>query len=82
MLRGTAVSKSVRVGRAALGHRVTGIDNGGREVRYGIDNLEWQQPFSARLLDEAALREMFARGGLKVLRWLDRPGWFLAGVAD
>jgi hypothetical protein len=48
------------------------------EVRYGIDDLQWQQPFTARLLDDAALREMFAREGLEFVRWLDRPGWFVA----
>jgi SAM-dependent methyltransferase len=48
------------------------------EVRYGVDDLQWQQPFTARLLDDAALREMFAREGLEFVRWLDRPGWFVA----
>jgi SAM-dependent methyltransferase len=48
------------------------------EVRYGVDDLEWQQPFIARLLDDAALREMLAHEGLEFVRWLDRPGWFVA----
>jgi len=48
------------------------------EVRYGIDDLQWQQPFTARFLDEAALQAMFAREGLEFVRWLDRPGWFIA----
>ena len=52
------------------------------EVRYDIDGHEWQQPFTARILDDTTRREMFAREGLEVLGWLDRPGWFLAKVAD
>ena len=48
------------------------------EVRYGVDDLEWEQPFTARLLDEPALRELLAHGGLSFARWLDRPGWFAA----
>lgn len=52
------------------------------EVRYGIDGHVWQQPFTARILDDTTRREMFAAEGLDVLAWLDRPGWFLARVAD
>jgi SAM-dependent methyltransferase len=48
------------------------------EVRYGIDDLLWRQCFVARLLDEAALRMMLAFEGLEFLRWLERPGWFVA----
>jgi SAM-dependent methyltransferase len=48
------------------------------EVRYGVDDLEWTQPFSARLLDERALRDLLADAGLAFERWLDRPGWFVA----
>jgi SAM-dependent methyltransferase len=48
------------------------------EVRYGVDGLQWQQPFTARFLDEPGLREMVGREGLEFLRWLDRPGWFVA----
>jgi SAM-dependent methyltransferase len=51
------------------------------EVRYGVDGLEWTQPFSARLLDEAGLRSILADHGLTFDRWLDRPGWFLARPA-
>jgi SAM-dependent methyltransferase len=47
-------------------------------VRYGVDDLEWTQPFSARILDELALRELLAEAGLAFERWLDRPGWFVA----
>jgi SAM-dependent methyltransferase len=48
------------------------------EVRYGVDEREWRQAFTARLLDEVVLRERLAAEGLGFIRWLDRPGWFLA----
>ena len=48
------------------------------EVRYGVDDLVWQQVFRARLLGEAGLRELLAGAGLAFDRWLPRPGWFLA----
>lgn len=48
------------------------------EVRYGVDGRTWQQPFSARLLDEPALRHLLDGAGLAFVRWLQRPGWFLA----
>jgi len=51
------------------------------EVRYGVDDLEWTQPFSARLLDEDGVRTLLADQGLTFERWLDRAGWFLARPA-
>jgi SAM-dependent methyltransferase len=48
------------------------------EVRYGVDGRTWQQPFRARVFDEAGLRAFLAAGGLAFDRWLDRPGWFVA----
>lgn len=48
------------------------------EVRYGVDGRTWQQAFSARLLDERALRDLLDGAGLVFERWLERPGWFLA----
>jgi SAM-dependent methyltransferase len=48
------------------------------EVRYGVDGLEWRQTFTARILDEAALRALLAGEGLAFERWLERPGWFVA----
>jgi SAM-dependent methyltransferase len=48
------------------------------EVRYGVDGATWTQAFSARLLDEAALRDLLHAAGLAFVRWLERPGWFLA----
>ena len=48
------------------------------EVRYAVDGRVWTQPFSARLLDEAALTELLAGAGLRFERWLERSGWFLA----
>lgn len=47
-------------------------------VRYGVDGVEWEQRFSARLLDEAALDELLAAAGLMLDGWLERPGWFRA----
>jgi SAM-dependent methyltransferase len=51
------------------------------EVRYGVDDLEWTQPFSARLLDEDGVRTLLADQGLTFECWLDRAGWFLARPA-
>jgi SAM-dependent methyltransferase len=48
------------------------------EVRYGVDVMAWQQPFRARLLDEAALCALLDRAGLAFAGWLERPGWFVA----
>jgi SAM-dependent methyltransferase len=48
-------------------------------VVYDLDGRLWEQPFSARLLDEAALRRVVAAAGLAFDRWLDeRAGWFRA----
>jgi SAM-dependent methyltransferase len=51
-------------------------------VRYGVDGATWQQPFTARLLDEAGLREVLAEGGLRFEGWLPRPGWFRASLSE
>lgn len=48
------------------------------EVRYEVDGRTWHQPFTARLLDEATLRDLLADAGLRFTGWLDRPGWFTA----
>ncbi len=48
------------------------------EVRYSVDGRSWQQGFSARLLDEPALCRLLDGCGLAFVRWLQRPGWFLA----
>ena len=48
------------------------------EVRYGVDDSEWHQAFTARLLDEAGLRDLLRGARLTLVRWLDRPGWFVA----
>jgi SAM-dependent methyltransferase len=42
------------------------------EVRYGVDDLEWTQPFTARILDEGALRKLLDDAGLAFERWLGR----------
>jgi hypothetical protein len=51
------------------------------EVRYGVDGREWGQPFTARVLDEDALRALLTEAGLRFERWLERPGWFSARPA-
>jgi SAM-dependent methyltransferase len=48
------------------------------EVRYGVDGLVWTQPFTARVLDQAALVKLLAKAGLRFDRWLERSGWFVA----
>lgn len=48
------------------------------EVRYGVDGRLWSQRFTARVLDESALRRLLTEAGLRFARWLERPGWFLA----
>jgi SAM-dependent methyltransferase len=48
------------------------------EVRYGVDDEVWRQAFTARLLDEAGLRDLLRGAGLTFVRWLERPGWFVA----
>jgi SAM-dependent methyltransferase len=52
------------------------------EVRYGVDDVTWQQPFLARLLGEDGLRSLLAAHGLRFDRWLDRPGWFTGSRVD
>lgn len=48
-------------------------------VRYDLDGRTWDQPFTARLLDEAALAHRLDGSGLAFGAWLD-PGrrWFRA----
>ncbi len=48
-------------------------------VRYDLDGKTWDQPFTARLLDEAALTGRLADADLVFDRWLDAGrGWFVA----
>jgi SAM-dependent methyltransferase len=49
------------------------------EVRYGVDGNFWTQAFTARLLDESALRALLDEAGLVLGGWLGRSGWFVAG---
>jgi SAM-dependent methyltransferase len=74
------VGRELRLGdaRIELTRAIVDGDMLEAEVRYGVDGREWRQAFTARLLDEAALRERLAAAGLDLIRWLDRPGWFLA----
>jgi SAM-dependent methyltransferase len=75
-----SVGKVTRLGDASIELTRATVD-GDRidaEVRYGVDGLEWRQPFVARLLDERALRALLGETGLELDRWLDRPGWFVA----
>ncbi len=76
----TAVGEERRLGDARvemLRADVAG-DRLEAEVRCGIDGHTWSQPFSARLLDEPALRDLLDGAGLAFDCWLERPGWFLA----
>jgi SAM-dependent methyltransferase len=78
-----AVGVETRLGDARITVLDASVDEGivHAAVRYGVDGQEWQQSFSARLLDEAEIRATFARHGLAFGRWLDRPGWFVAEAA-
>jgi SAM-dependent methyltransferase len=48
-------------------------------VVYDLGERRWEQPFSARLLDESGLRAIVAAAGLAFDRWLDESQtWFRA----
>jgi SAM-dependent methyltransferase len=48
-------------------------------VRYDLDGRTWDQPFEARLLDDAALTQRLANADLVFDRWLDAGRrWFVA----
>jgi SAM-dependent methyltransferase len=53
-------------------------------VRYRLGERAWDQPFSARMLDQRALEDLLDGAGLRFDRWLDRErGWFRAvGTVD
>ena len=52
-------------------------------VHYDLDGRTWDQPFEARLLDEAALIGRLADAELWFDRWLDaRCRWFVARLAQ
>ena len=74
------VGRVTRLGDAAVVTFSASVDGDRLEsvVRYGVDGAEWTQAFAARLLDEAALRTLLDRAGLRFDRWLDSPGWFTA----
>lgn len=75
-----SVGRTARLGDAAVTLTSARLDGDllTAEVRYGVDEREWHQPFTARVLDEAALRGLLDGAGLRFDRWLDRPGWFVA----
>jgi SAM-dependent methyltransferase len=51
-------------------------------MEYEVDGRLWRQPFTARILDEPALRSEFALAGLRFDRWLARErGWLAATLA-
>ena len=50
-------------------------------VRYDLGARSWEQAFTARILDRPALASLLAGAGLRLVRWLDRPGWFLGTLA-
>ena len=48
-------------------------------VRYDLDGRTWDQPFVARLLDQAALEARLDAAGIRFERWIDAlRGWFIA----
>ena len=48
-------------------------------VRYDLGERSWDQPFSARLLDEAGVTTRLADAGLRFDGWLDEGrGWLIA----
>jgi SAM-dependent methyltransferase len=52
-------------------------------VQYHLDSRTWDQPFSARLLDEVALARRLADAGLVFDRWIERRrAWFVARPAQ
>ena len=77
---GQAVGRETRLGDARIELLRATVDRDilDAEVRYGVDGELWRQPFTARLLDEPALRALLEEQGLRFDRWLDRPGWFVA----
>jgi len=51
-------------------------------MEYEVDGRLSRQPFTARILDEPALRSEFALAGLRFDRWLARErGWLAATLA-
>lgn len=76
--RSTAGPVGITVTRATIqGDRLDAA------VAYDLDGGWWEQPFSARLLDDAALATVLVEGGLRFVRWLDRSrGWALARRAE
>jgi SAM-dependent methyltransferase len=76
----SGVGGSRRIGDATVEVLAAAMD-GDRlhaEVRYSVGGQVWQQRFSARVLDEPALRGLLETAGLAFERWLERPGWFVA----
>jgi hypothetical protein len=52
-------------------------------MEYKVEEMRWRQPFTARILDEHALRDELARVGLRFERWLARErGWLVARHAS
>jgi SAM-dependent methyltransferase len=49
------------------------------EMRYAVDDLEWRQPFVARLRDEETLRHELDGASFEWGGWIDeQKGWFRA----
>ena len=40
-------------------------------VEYSVDGRSWQQPFTARMLDEGELGDALREAGLELVEWLD-----------
>ena len=76
-----SVGRRSEVGRVGITIRSASVDGGMLDavVVYDLDGQTWEQPFSARILDEAGLRRVVELAGLVFDGWLDeRAGWFRA----
>jgi SAM-dependent methyltransferase len=80
----TAVGTTTQLGDATVTMVSARMDGDllAAEVRYGVDGRLWSQRFTARVLDESALRRLLAEAGMIFDQWLERPGWFLALPAE
>jgi SAM-dependent methyltransferase len=80
-----AAGRETRLGDVVV--RLAEVERNGDLVRaameYEVDEMRWRQPFTARILDEDALRDELARVGLRFERWLARErGWLVARQAS
>jgi SAM-dependent methyltransferase len=80
-----AAGRETRLGDVVM--RLAESEQDGDLVRavmeYEVDGRRWRQAFTARILDEDALRDELGRAGLRFERWLARErGWLVARHAS